>query len=100
MRLRSLENERTIAMRNFMEQFYTSRANVASAINRIRETRANIADATRSLSLAIARYRAGEAPILEVTDARNTLANVRNAYFQAIFDYQTGLARLEQAVGR
>jgi outer membrane protein TolC len=99
-RLRSVENERALAMKNFLQQFYTARANITSAIYRINETKTNIADATRSLALAIARYRAGEAPILEVTDAQNTLASVKGAYFQAIYDYRTSLARLEQAVGR
>ena len=95
-----LENERSLAMKSFLAQFYTARTNVMAAIARIAETEATIGDATRSLDIAIARYRAGEAPILEVTDARNTLANVRTSYYQAVFDYRTNLARLEQAVGR
>lgn len=100
LRNRLLENERTLAMKSFLAQFYTARTNVMAAITRIAETEATIGDATRSLEIAIARYRAGEAPILEVTDARNTLANVRNSYYQALFDYRTNLVRLEQAVGR
>ena len=36
---------------------------------------------------------------VEVTDAQTTLVEQRNALYQAIFDYQTSLARLRQATG-
>jgi outer membrane protein TolC len=49
---------------------------------------------------SIARYRAGEAQIVEVTDAQTTLVEQRSALHQAIFDYQTALARLRQATGQ
>jgi outer membrane protein TolC len=60
----------------------------------------SVADAARALDISIARYQAGEAPVLEVVDARSTLAAERTAFFQAIFDYHVALDRLLQAVGR
>jgi outer membrane protein TolC len=54
----------------------------------------------RALDITVARYRAGEAPVLEVVDARKTLADERAAYYQAIFDYHVALDHLRQAVGR
>ncbi|HEX6650986.1 MAG TPA: TolC family protein [Pyrinomonadaceae bacterium] len=94
------ENERTIALRGFTQQFFAARAQVESAAGRIALAREGIAKAQDNLAASIARYRAGEAPILEVTDAQTTLVEQRNALYQAIFDYQTALARLKQATGR
>jgi outer membrane protein TolC len=53
-----------------------------------------------NVSASIARYRAGEAQIVEVTDAQTTLVEQRNALYQALFDYKTALALLKQATGR
>jgi len=49
---------------------------------------------------SIARYRAGEAQIIEVTDAQTMLVTQRAALYQALFDYQTALGRLRQATGQ
>jgi outer membrane protein TolC len=53
-----------------------------------------------NLSASIARYRAGEAQIIEVTDAQTTLVAQRSALYQASFDYQVALARLKLATGQ
>lgn len=94
------ENERTIALRGFTQQFYAARAQVDSARARIALAREGISKAQDNVSASIARYRAGEASIVEVTDAQTTLVEQRNALYQSIFDYQTALARLKQATGR
>jgi outer membrane protein TolC len=93
-------NERAIAVRGFTEQFYSAQAQVASAARRIRLAGAGITQGQNNLDASIARYRAGEAQIIEVTDAMTTLAAQRFALYQAIFDYQTALARLRQATGQ
>jgi outer membrane protein TolC len=94
------ENERTMALRGFTQQFYAARAQVASAVARIAFARQGVTKAQDELSASIARYRAGEAQIVEVTDAQTILVEQRTAVYQAIFDYQTALARLKQATGR
>lgn len=94
------ENEQTIALRGFTQQFYAARAQVDSAKTRIDVAREGVAKAEDNVTASIARYRAGEAQIVEVTDAETTLVEQRNALYQAIFDYQTALARLKQATGR
>src|ERR1700752_1588151 len=94
------ENERTLALRGFTQQFYAARAQVESAMTRIALAREGITKGKNTLAASIARYRVGEAPIVEVTDAQTTLVEQRNALYQAIFDYQTALARLKQATGR
>lgn len=100
LRARTAEQERQLALRNFAQQFYTARAQALSAASRVRLLEASLSDAERNLQTSIARYRAGEAPILEVTDAATTLATQRAALFQALFDYQIARARLAQAAGQ
>jgi outer membrane protein TolC len=94
------ENERTLALRGFTQQFYAARAQVESAAARINLAREGVTKAQDNLAASIARYRAGEAQIVEVTDAQTTLVEQRSALYQAIFDYQTALARLRQATGQ
>ena len=94
------ESERTVALRGFTQQFYAARVQVESATARIALAREGVSKAQDNVAASIARYRAGEAPIVEVTDAQTTLVEQRNALYQAIFDYQTSLARLKQATGR
>lgn len=94
------ENERTLALRGFTQQFYAAQAQTVSAVNRIRLAREGLAKAQTNLASSIARYRAGEAQIVEVTDAQTTLVEQRTALNQAIFDYQAALGRLKQATGQ
>jgi outer membrane protein TolC len=100
LRAQIVENERTIALRGFTQQFYSAQAQVSSAATRIRLAGAGVTQAQGNLSASIARYRAGEAQIIEVTDALTTLAAQRFALYLAVFDYQTALARLRQAAGQ
>ncbi len=100
LRAQIAENERKIAARGFTQEFYSAQAQVASAATRIRLAGTGITEAQSNLNASIARYRAGEAQIIEVTDALTTLAAQRFALYQAIFDYQTALARLRQATGQ
>ena len=100
LRVELAENERTIALRGFTQQFYAARAQVESAKRRIDAAHEGVARAEDNVNASIARYRAGEAQIIEVTDAETTIVEQRNALYQAIFDYQTALARLKQATGR
>jgi len=94
------ENERTLALRGFTQQFYAARAQVDNAARRIDIAREGVTKAQDNLSASIARYRAGEAQIVEVTDAQTTLVEQRSALYQAIFDYQTALARLRRGTGQ
>lgn len=100
LRVEVAETERTIALRGFTQQFYAMRAQAANAAARINLSREGVRKAQDNLAASIARYRAGEAQILEVTDAQTTLVEQRSALYQAIFDYQTALARLRQATGQ
>src|SRR4029079_12664393 len=100
LRVELAENERTIALRGFTQQFYAARAPVDSAARRIGVAREGVAKAEDNVTASIARYRAGEAQIVEVTEAQTTLVEQRNALYQAIFDYKTALARLRHTTGQ
>jgi len=100
LRVEIAENERTLALRGFTQQFYAAQAQAATALQRVSLMRTGIIKAQENLDASIARYRAGEAQIIEVTDALTTLAAQRQALSQALFDYQVALARLRQATGQ
>lgn len=100
LRVEAAENERILALRGFTQQFYAARAQATTAAARINLAREGVLKAQDNLAASIARYRAGEAQIVEVTDAQTTLVEQRSALYQAIFDYQTALARLKQATGQ
>ncbi|MDT7778830.1 MAG: hypothetical protein QOC99_1342 [Acidobacteriota bacterium] len=99
-RLQIAENERAQAIRGFAQQFNSARTQAVSAAARIKLAAQGVALARSNLDASIARYRAGEAQIVEVTDAQTSLAAQRLAFFQALFDYQLALARLRQAAGQ
>jgi outer membrane protein TolC len=100
LRVDVVENERLLAIRGFTQQFYAAHDQAASAEFRIDLARQAVIKAEENVNASIARYRAGEAQIVEVTDAQTTLVEKRSALYQAIFDYQTALARLRQATGQ
>ena len=100
LRVQVAENERTIATRGFTQEFYAARAQAASAARRINLAREGVTKAQENVTASIARYRAGEAPIVEVTDAQTTLVTQRAALYQALFDYQVALEHLRRATGQ
>jgi outer membrane protein TolC len=100
LRAQIAEQARAVAMRGFAQQFYDTRTQAVSALARIRLAGAGVMEAEINLRASIMRYRAGEAQVIEVTDAQNTLITERTAFYQAIFDYQTARARLMQATGQ
>lgn len=100
LRAQAAETARIAAQRGFAQQFFTARAQALAAVTRVGLARAGVADAERNLAVSVARYRAGEAPVIEVTDAQNALVAQRAALYQALFDYQLARARLVQATGQ
>jgi outer membrane protein TolC len=106
-RQRQAEAHREAARRNhalvertLLQQFSTAHAQARLAAERVEVAGSGVADASRALDISLARYRAGEAQVLEVVDARATLSTARTAFYQAVFDYRVALDRLRVAVGR
>lgn len=56
-------------------------------------------DAERVRALAEEAYRAGQTGFLPVIDAQRAALEIRQGYLQALLDYQTALADLEQTAG-
>ncbi len=100
LRAQSVESERNLAVRSFTQQFFAARAQAQSAAARYQLLSASVSDAERNVQASLARYRGGEAAIIEVTEAQNTLAAQRAALYQALFDYQVAKARLAQATAQ
>lgn len=99
LRAEAAENQLNITRREVALQFAAAHEEALTAIRRIDNARAAQADARRNVDISIARYRAGEAPILEVTDALTTLAQQRTNYQQALFDFEIARAHLQEAAG-
>lgn len=79
-------------LRSFYDETETSRAQL--------ESLAQTAElASDSLRLTTLRYQAGEATVLEVVDAQNTLTLARNAYDDGQVRFQVALANLETLTG-
>ena len=100
LRAQVAESSRLVALRGFAQQFFDAQAQAQAAARRIQLASAGVALAENNLQASIARYRAGEAQVLEVTDAQNSLITQRTAFYQALFDYQAARARLRQATGQ
>lgn len=99
LKMQIADNQKALAQRTLAQQFFSARTLALSAITRIRLAATGVTQAQTNLEASIARYRAGEAQIVEVTDAQTTLAAQRLAYYQALFDYQVALSRLKQTSG-
>jgi outer membrane protein TolC len=100
LRARQAQLERELALREFALQFASARQEATTAAARVANARAALADAERNVTISIARYRAGEAPISEATDAQTTLAQQRLALQQALYDFQIARTHLMEAAGR
>jgi outer membrane protein TolC len=99
LRAQAAENQLTITRREAEVEFASAREEALTAIRRVDNARTAAADARRNADISIARYRAGEAPILEVTDALTTLAQQRNNFQQALYDFEIARAHLQEAAG-
>ncbi|MDU4558663.1 MAG: TolC family protein [Negativicoccus succinicivorans] len=73
--------------------------NIGSAEERIQSTAQAVEQAQEAYKIARIRYRAGVGINLDVLDAQLALDQARTNYITALYDYNTGLARLEQAMG-
>jgi outer membrane protein len=96
---RAAEAQRDLMSRELQVEFATARQEAQTAAARVDNARRALADAERNVDISIARYRAGEAPISEATDAQTTRAQQRLALQQALFDFQVAMAHLREAAG-
>ncbi len=76
--------------------FYNEAKTAKVELNTLRESADLAAD---SLRLNMLRYRAGEATVLELVDAQNTLTAARDAYDQGQARYRVALSQLQTVTG-
>jgi len=98
--LEQLEAERDATRQRVASDVSRAALNLESARKQVEfyETKL-LPDAERVRQLANEAYRIGQTSLLSVVDATRNALEVRQAYLQALFDYQTALADLEQAAG-
>ena len=99
-RAQTAEQSKIFTTRMLEQQYRSAVLQANSARDRIRLIGDNIKNAEKVVEISTLRYRAGEAPITEVTDAQTQVITQRTALYQAIYDYQIALARIRQAVGK
>jgi outer membrane protein TolC len=58
-----------------------------------------VAKAEEDFAIAQVRYNAGVGTNLDVIDAQLALATAKTNYIQALYDYNTGKAKLDKAMG-
>jgi len=100
LRAEQAANQLALVRRDLERQFLSSREEALTAVRRAANARAGLTDAQRNVDISIARYRAGEAPIVEVTDALTTLAQQRANLQQALHDFELARAQLQEASGQ
>lgn len=92
-------NQLALARRSAEQEFQRAHDEALSAVRRADNARAAFSDAQRNVDISVARYRAGEAAIVEVTDALTTLAQQRSNLQQALYDFEIARAQLQEAAG-
>jgi cobalt-zinc-cadmium efflux system outer membrane protein len=98
--LDQLRAERDAARQRISSEIGRAALNLESARKQVEfyETKL-LPEAERLRQLAVESYQVGQTGLLSVIDATRNARDVRQAYLQALFDYQTALADLEQAAG-
>jgi outer membrane protein TolC len=89
----------TAAQRRLIAQLDESYAEAATARDQIDSLELSVTTATESLRLTRMRYTAGEATVLEVVDAQNSLIVAELAHEDGIVRYRTALANLQLLTG-
>jgi outer membrane protein, heavy metal efflux system len=98
--LEQLQAERDAARQRIAAEIARASLNVESAAKQVQfYEKKLLPDAERIRELANEAYRIGQTSLLSVIDATRNAREVRQAYLQALFDYQNALADLEQAAG-
>lgn len=89
----------TAVQRRLIVQFQEFYAEASLAQDQLQSLERSAADARESLRLSRLRYTAGEATVLEVVDAQNTLTTTEIALLDGTVRYQTALANLQLITG-
>ena len=72
---------------------------IRSAAQKVEATKTAVTQAEESFKIATVRYQAGVGINLDVLDAQLNLNKAKINNIQALYDYNVGIATLEQAMG-
>lgn len=93
------ERELSLAQRKLLAGIRNSFAEAQAARSELELLKSSADLAAESLKLTTLRYQGGEATVLEVVDAQNTVNQARNAYSDGVVRYRSALAGLQTLTG-
>ncbi|HWG86192.1 MAG TPA: TolC family protein [Candidatus Acidoferrales bacterium] len=93
------QRELSLAQRKLLADMRSLYAEAAAARDELAILKQSADLAAESLRLTTLRYQGGEATVLEVVDAQNTLTQARNAYSDGVVRYRSALANLQTLTG-
>jgi outer membrane protein TolC len=93
------QRELSLAQRKLLAEMRSLYHEAETARSELELLRSSAELAAESLRLTTLRYQAGEATVLEVVDAQNSLTLARNGYSDGQLRYRTALANLQTLTG-
>ena len=99
LRRKQAQRELSLAQRKLLADMRTLYDEASAARDELEMLKQSAGLAAESLRLTNLRYQGGEATVLEVVDAQNTLTQSRNAYSDGVVRYRTALANLQTLTG-
>jgi outer membrane protein TolC len=99
LRRKQSERELSLAQRKLLAAIRNSFAEAQASLSELDLLKSSADLAAESLKLTTLRYQGGEATVLEVVDAQNTLNQSRNAYSDGVVRYRAALAGLQTLTG-
>ncbi|HEY6969589.1 MAG TPA: TolC family protein [Candidatus Angelobacter sp.] len=93
------ERELSFAQRKLLATIRSAYNEADAARSELELLKSSADLSAESLRLTTLRYQGGEATVLEVVDAQNTLTQARNAYSDGVVRYRAALAGLQTLTG-
>jgi outer membrane protein TolC len=99
LRVQAAKAELTLTERQLQANVRAFHREAEVARDQVTTLRESLDLSTESLRLTLLRYQAGEAGVLDVVDAQNTLIQARNAHDDGLVRYRVALAALQTLNG-
>lgn len=96
---RQAQRELSLTQRKLLAEMRSLYSEAEAARSELELLKSSAELAAESLRLTTLRYQSGEATVLEVVDAQNTLTQARNGYSDGQLRYRTALANLQTLTG-
>jgi outer membrane protein TolC len=99
LRRKQAQRELSLAQRKLLAEMRSLYSEAEAARSELELLQSSAELAAESLRLTYLRYQGGEATVLEIVDAQNTLTTARNAFSDGQLRYRTALANLQTLTG-